>query len=171
MSAKRLTRYVFEVILFIIWVGPARDALGDTAVLLTTITNPAPTNGNLFGYAVAPFGADRLLITAPSTDTSPPGYYPGAVSLFTSNGVLLTTITNPSGRLEESFGAAVTGVGNEWVVVGTPYNGSYIGGRGTVYMFNTNGILLRTLTHPKGRESLCRGCGGQRGHDATDSDD
>jgi hypothetical protein len=148
MNTNRLSRYLIEVLLFIIWVGLPRDGVGDTGVLLTTITNPSPTNGNLFGYAVAPFGADRLLITAPSTDTSPPGEYPGAVSLFTSNGVLLTTITNPSGLWEESFGASVTGVGTQWVVVGTPYAGSYIGGSGTVYMFNTNGTLLRTLRNP-----------------------
>jgi hypothetical protein len=146
MSAKRLGRYVVEVILLITWVGLPRDALGDTGVLLTTITNPSPTQGNRFGYAVAPFGADRVLITAPSQDVSP--FYPGTVSLLSTNAVALTIITNPSGLVEESFGASVTGVGNEWVVVGTPYAGSYIGGRGTVYMFNTNGILLRTLTHP-----------------------
>jgi hypothetical protein len=146
MSAKRLCRYVVEVILFVIWVGLARDGLGETSVLLTTITNPSPTEGNLFGYAVASFGGDRMLITAPSQDAGL--FYPGAVCLFNSNAVPLTIMTNPSGLMEENFGAAVTGIGNEWVVVGTPYAGSYIGGRGTVFMFNTNGTLVRTLMNP-----------------------
>lgn len=146
MNTRSIHQRILQFLLFIACFRLAAESRAETAVLLTTITNPSPTNGNLFGAAVAPFGAERMLITAPSQDVSP--FYPGAVALFTTNAVPLTTITNPSGLSEESFGASVTGVGNEWVVVGTPYAGSSSGGRGTVYMFDTNGILLRTLTNP-----------------------
>jgi hypothetical protein len=143
MNATRMNRKVLPLLLFIASLGLATESLADTAVLLTTITNPSPVSQSSFGYAVAPFGGDRMLITAPSEGT-----YSGAAYLFASNGVLLQSFLNPSGLFEESFGASVARVGTDRVVIGAPYANADQSSGGAVYVFNTNGTLLRTLTNP-----------------------
>ena len=73
--------------------------------------------------------------------------------------MLLTTFTNPSPAYTSTgfevldgdwFGATVTAMGNDRVLIGAYANDAPNGTRyaGTVYMFNTNGTLLATLPNP-----------------------
>jgi hypothetical protein len=139
MNTRSIYQRICQLLLFITWFGLATESLADTAVLLTTITNPSPASENFFGYAVASFGADRMIITAPSN-----GDYPGAAYLFTTNGVLVQTFLNPTALPEEGFATSVTGLGNDRLVINAPY---YDWGAGAVYVFHTNGTLLTALTN------------------------
>ena len=72
-------------------------------VLVTTFTKPAPEFGERFGTAVAAQG-DRVLISAPYVDIG--AQDSGAAYLFNTNGVLLTTFTNPTPADFDYFGTA-----------------------------------------------------------------
>ncbi|NOS70578.1 MAG: hypothetical protein HOP33_11690 [Verrucomicrobia bacterium] len=104
--------------------------------LLVTLTNPAPSVGLNFGYAVAAMGSDRLLIGAPVY-----GSIPGAAYLFSTNGALLHTFTNPS-SVGDNFGSSVTALGVNRVLIGADH---YPSG-GIAYLFDTNGTLLNTFS-------------------------
>ncbi|HTY87081.1 MAG TPA: hypothetical protein VMB80_06420 [Candidatus Acidoferrum sp.] len=166
---------------------------GNGALLLTTITNPTPASGDIFGESVAAVGSDRVLIgsevaaeaylfsldgTLLTTFTNPevPGgggfgyslaavgsdrvlignynYFEGVTQvgrayLFSTNGALLTTFTNPSPAAVQGFGWSVAGLGSDRVLIGGPADGNkgapY---RAAAYLFRTNGTLLATLTNP-----------------------
>jgi hypothetical protein len=123
------------------------SALAQTSRLITTFTNPTPVPGDEFGNAVAALGSDRILIGAHSDNTGAPDA--GAAYLFSTNGVLLTTFTNPIPATGDHFGIAVAAVGTDKVLVGAyqAYNGSSTNG-GWAYLFRTNGTLLATFTNP-----------------------
>jgi hypothetical protein len=112
--------------------------------LLTTFSNPTPSRDDAFGFAVTAVGNDMALIGAPSDDAA--GMSAGAAYLFRANGTLLTTFTNPSIalRISERLGSALTGVGDDRVLIGAP--GSH--GGGAAYLFSTNGTLLATFNNP-----------------------
>lgn len=75
------------------WQLPAcAQAIGYT--LLTVFTNPTPVTGDYFGSSVVAVGADRVLIAAPWDNTG--ATWAGAAYLFSLNGALLTTFTNPT---------------------------------------------------------------------------
>lgn len=63
-----------------------------SGTLLTTVYNPTPTNSDIFGGAVAPFGTDRVLVGAEGA---------AEAYLYSLDGTLLTTfsIPDPGGRL------------------------------------------------------------------------
>jgi hypothetical protein len=114
--------------------------------LLTTITNPSPAIEEWFGYSVALVGGDRIAIGAPLNNAG--AAYAGAVYLFTTNGTLLTSITNPTPALDEWFGSAVAAVGSDQVVIGAPYDNTGATDAGAAYLFSANGTLLTTFTNP-----------------------
>jgi hypothetical protein len=64
----------------------------------------------------------------------------GRAYLFDTNGVLLTTFTNPSPASVQAFGFSVATVGSDLVLIGS--------GGGGPFLFNTNGKLLTTFTKP-----------------------
>lgn len=113
--------------------------------LLTTITNPAPESGGGFGHAVAAMENGQLLVGMPGSNTGAEGA--GEAYLFGSDGTLLTIFTNPSPASYENFGAAVAG-GNDLVIIGTPGDHLIENYAGAVYLFDTNGTLLTTITNP-----------------------
>lgn len=115
--------------------------------LLCTITNPAPEAGDSFGYALAAVGGDKVLIGAEFND-SPGATNSGVAYLFATNGTLLTTFTNPAPARNDWFGAAVTALGTNRVLIGA--YGANVGGTdaGAAYLFNINGTLLTTFTNP-----------------------
>src|SRR4030095_5566071 len=84
--------------------------------LLTTFTNPAPAAGDQFGYSVAAVGLDRVLISAIYGDTGATDE--GAVYLFSTNGTLLTTFTNPFPASLDEFGSSVAALGSDRVLIG-----------------------------------------------------
>ena len=114
---------------------------GTNGTLLATFTNPTPAAYESFGFSLAAVGNDRVLISASYSTVAA---YAGAAYLFSTNGTLLTTFTNPVPSSYEFFGWSVTAVGNDCVLVGTPFDANV----GSAYLFRTNGTLLTTFTNP-----------------------
>jgi hypothetical protein len=113
-------------------------------VLLTTLTNPTPVFNELFGNSVGVLGDGRVLIGAPGGRTA--GILAGEAYLYSTQGTLLTTFTNPTPASGDNFGWSVTGVAGRWVLVGAPAASVGGGGAGAAYLFHTNGTLLFTFT-------------------------
>jgi hypothetical protein len=114
--------------------------------LLTTFTNPAPAANDYFGRAVAAVGTDKVLIGAFQDDTGATDA--GAAYLFSTNGTLLTTFTNPTPAVSDNFGMAVAGVGTDKVLIGAYRDDTGATDAGAAYLFSTNGTLLTTFTNP-----------------------
>ena len=114
--------------------------------LLTTFHNPTPAASDFFGFPVAALGNDRVLIGAFGDDTGAGGA--GSAYLFSTNGTMLITFTNPTPAALELFGIRVTAVGNNRVLIGAPYDDSGAESAGVAYVFSTNGTLLTTFTNP-----------------------
>jgi hypothetical protein len=114
--------------------------------LLTSFINPVPADPGRFGQTIAAVGSDRVLIGAPYNDTGAPGI--GSAYLYSTNGALLTTFTNPVPTKYSRFGTSAAGVGSDRVLIGAIDDGGSMGTGGTAYLFNTNGTLLTTFTNP-----------------------
>jgi hypothetical protein len=81
--------------------------ISTNGALLVTLTNPAPVSGDAFGQALAMVGTDKLLIGAPLKDIG--SNNSGVAYLFSTNGTLLTTITNPTPAGNDFFGSGRRG--------------------------------------------------------------
>jgi hypothetical protein len=136
-------------------VGPVGAGLSDVGAaylfntngtLITTFTNPAPGEFDHFGCAVAAVGGNKVLIGA--SDDQIAGIYTGAAYLFSTNGTLLTTLTNPTPEFGDYFGRSVTAVGEDKLLIGAQYDNAGAPGSGAAHLFNTNGTLLITFTNP-----------------------
>ncbi|MFO1514507.1 MAG: hypothetical protein U1F83_16625 [Verrucomicrobiota bacterium] len=92
-----------------------------------------------FGNKVAAVGDDRVLIS--SIKGALGG---GAVYLFSTNGSLLTTFTNPTPSPYDYFGRSIAAA-NDRILIG---NSAEDTGRGVAYLFSANGTLLNTFTNP-----------------------
>jgi hypothetical protein len=114
--------------------------------LLTTFTNPFPATGDNFGTSVAAVGNDRVLINA--IDYGSAKGTGGAAYLFSTNGTLLTTFTNPTPATYDYFGWSVAAVGTTRVLIGAYQDSTGNFQDGSAYLFNTNGTLLNTFTNP-----------------------
>jgi hypothetical protein len=114
--------------------------------LLTTFANPTPAAGDGFGSAVAAVGSDRVLIGAYSDNTG--AVNAGAAYLFSTNGTLLTTFTNPTPAASDFFGRSVAAVGSHRVLIGAYFDDTGATDAGAAYLFSTNGTLLTTFTNP-----------------------
>jgi len=114
--------------------------------LLTTITNPTPASGEQFGSSVAAVGSSRVLIAAHLDGAGATGA--GSVYLFSTNGTLLTTITNPTPALNEGFGISVAALGDDRMLIGAYQDGAGAFKAGAAYVYKTNGALLATITNP-----------------------
>jgi hypothetical protein len=110
---------------------------------LVTYTNPTPASFDGFGFAVAAIGSDKVLISAAQDDTG--GTDTGAAYLFSTNGSLVATFTNPAAASFDEFGSAVAGVGADKVLIGAPGFSAYVG---RAYLFGTNGALQMTFNNP-----------------------
>jgi len=117
-----------------------------TGGLLTTFSNPTPADFDWFGVSVAAVGSDRVLIGAHADDTGASDT--GAAYLFSTNGTLLTTFTNPTPATGDWFGISVTAVGSDRVLIGAPYDNTGATHAGAAYLFSTNGTLLNPFTNP-----------------------
>jgi len=122
------------------WFGAAY-VYSTNGALLATFTNPDPGTVSEFGFSVAAFGSDRVLIGAM-------GYYHAAVYLFNTSGTLLMTFTNPTPAALDHFGHAIAAAGADRVLVGDYGDDTATTNAGAVYVFNTNGTLLTTITNP-----------------------
>jgi hypothetical protein len=112
--------------------------------LLTTFTNPSPPGA--FGTSVAALGTDRVLIAAYRSDAG--ATQAGRAYLFRTNGALLTTFTNPTPADYDLFGYSMAAMGNDRVLISAPFDNTGAEDAGAVYLFSTNGTLLRTFANP-----------------------
>jgi fimbrial isopeptide formation D2 family protein/uncharacterized repeat protein (TIGR01451 family) len=107
--------------------------------LRQTLHNPAPGNGDWFGYSTAVEG-NTVAVGAVSDNSST-----GSVYVFdASTGGLLYSIANPRAAAGEDFGISVSLSGNLLVVGADFANGS---GGAYVYEMSTGG-LVTTLNNP-----------------------
>jgi hypothetical protein len=127
------------------WAGTVY-LFGTNGTLFTTITNPTPASSDHFGISVAVLGSDRVLIGAYLDDTGATDA--GAAYLFSTNGTLLTTCTNPTPANADYFGVSVAAVGTDRVLIGAYRDDAGATDTGVAYLFITNGALLTTLTNP-----------------------
>ena len=118
-----------------------------TGTLITVITNPIPTDGESFALSLAVVGTDKVLIGAPSNGTG--AQKAGAAYLFSTNGTLLTTFTNPTPMIFEFFGYAVAALDADNILIGAKYDGTIFNpDRGAVYLYSASGALITTVTNP-----------------------
>ena len=110
--------------------------------LLATFTNPAPpVFYEDFASAVAVVGKDKVLVGADGYTSSP---YGGAAYLFSTNGALITVITNPTPANSDFFGTDLAAVGEDKLLIGAIGDDTFAG---AAYLFSTNGTLLATITN------------------------
>jgi hypothetical protein len=114
--------------------------------LTLTITNPTPANLDSFGTALVAAGVDKLLIGASNDDVG--ANNSGVAYLYSTNGTLLTTITNPSPAVGDNFGSEVIAVGTDKVLITAPSDDTGATDAGAAYLFDLTGTLLVTLTNP-----------------------
>jgi len=114
--------------------------------LLNTFTNPTPESGDLFGSAIATIGNDLILIAAYSDNAAADSA--GVIHLYSPNGALLNTITNPQPTENAKFGYSLAVVGNDRFVAGAPGDSFTPASVGVAYLMNTNGALLATFSNP-----------------------
>jgi len=122
--------------------GGAAYLFDTNATLLTTFTNPTPASVLQFGSSEAALGCDRVLIGAQGYEGISNS---GAAFLFSTNGTLLTTITNPVPG-NNLFGHSVAVVFNDKLLVGAPQTDPYNLNPGGAYLFDTNGTWLMNFT-------------------------
>ena len=119
---------------------------GTDGTLLTTFTNPTPALGDYFGSSVAAVGTDRVLIGAIQDDTGAADA--GTAYLFSTNGTLLTTFTNPTPAAGDRFGFSVAAVGTDRVLIGAYLDDTGAADAGAAYLFSTNGTLIASVLNP-----------------------
>lgn len=115
--------------------GRGRAYLFDTAAggLLRGFANP--TLGNGFGAAIASAGSN-VIIGAPNHNRT------GAVYIFegAASGALLQTCLNPTLAASDSFGFAVAGI-NQNFLIGAPFDDNPTGNTGVAYLLETAPVL------------------------------
>jgi hypothetical protein len=114
--------------------------------LITNFANPHPATDAGFGIAVAALGTDSVLIGAAYDNTGATAS--GVAYRFSTNGVLLTTFTNPVPAARDNFGSSVVAVGADRVLIGAIDYGNAKGTGGAAYLFTTNGTLVATFANP-----------------------
>ena len=90
-------------------------------------------------------GPDRVLIGSPQDDMG--WNNTGVAYLFSINGALLTTFTNPTVS-SSWFGFSVAAVGSDRVLIGAAYGNAGANEAGAAYLFSTSGALLTSFTNP-----------------------
>jgi hypothetical protein len=114
--------------------GPAY--LFDTSgTLLMTFTNPVAGSG----YSVAAIANDQVIVGSPNHEVA---------YRFDTNGTLLTTFANPTPSSGDGFGARVTALGSDRVVISSIRDDIGAANSGAAYVFSTSGTLLNTITNP-----------------------
>jgi len=117
-----------------------------SGALLTTFTNPAPDNYDRFGHTIAVASPNWILVGETGDNTVATAA--GAVHVFDTNGILLTTITNPTPAAYDYFGAGMALVGSGRVVIGASGDDATGTNAGSAYLFNVDGTLLATVNNP-----------------------
>jgi uncharacterized repeat protein (TIGR01451 family) len=116
------------------------------AALLCTITNPTPAEFEGFGWTIRPLGTDRLVVSAPQEDEG--GVWAGLAYILGLDGTLRATLSHPAPVNSNMFGMAVAVLGSDKVAVGVSRDDLVATDSGAVYLFDTNGTVLVTITNP-----------------------
>lgn len=119
--------------------------------LLRTFNDPSPASNpdfspNEFGRSITAVGTDKVLIGA--YGFSNPGVLTGRAYLFDLNGTLLRTFDNPTPAAFERFGVSLGVIGSDKVLIAATGDSVGQSSSGTVYLFDLNGNLLRTVNSP-----------------------
>ncbi len=119
--------------------------------LLRTFNDPSPASNpdfapNEFGKSITAVGADKVLIGA--SGFSNPGVLTGRAYLFNLSGTLLRTFDNPTPAAFERFGVSLAAIGADKVLIGATGDSVGQSSSGTAYLFDLNGILLRSVNSP-----------------------
>ena len=114
--------------------------------LLATFTHPVSKIDSGFGSVVAALGSEGVLIGAPFDDTA--GRQAGVAHLFSTNGTLLTTFTNPTPAAGDIFGWFVATVSSDRVLISSPGDDTAGTNAGAAYLFSTDGTLVNTFMNP-----------------------
>jgi hypothetical protein len=111
--------------------------------IVSTFTNPIPVANGRFGRAITALDSQRVLVSADKSDAS------GVAYLFNTNGTLLSTFLNPTPAANEFFGSSLATLGDLIVIGARQDSPNLITGQvGSVHLFKTNGVLLRTIPNP-----------------------
>ena len=110
--------------------------------LLTTFRSPNPISDQDFGLSLCAVGPDRVLVGAPFSSAA--ANSEGIAYLFSTNGSLLNTITNPTG-LRNLFACSVAAVDTDRLLIGSAFGTNQAG---AAYLFSTNGNLITTFGNP-----------------------
>ncbi|HEX5222166.1 MAG TPA: FG-GAP repeat protein [Verrucomicrobiae bacterium] len=70
------------------------------------------------------------------------------LAAFAQTPVLLRTFNNPTPEAADYFGLGLAALGNDRVLISAPYDDTTATNAGAVYLFQTNGTLLTTITNP-----------------------
>ena len=119
---------------------------GETGAVLADIANPTAVLNDIFGRSVAAVGSDLILVGAPKNNVGATDA--GSAYIYNTNGLLLVTITNPAPAIGDSFGSSVAGLGSDRVIVGADLDDAGAADAGSVYIYDTNGTRLVTITNP-----------------------
>ena len=103
------------------------------AALITTFTNPAPEDYDYFGWSVAGVGTSRVLIAA--YQDSAGAFQAGSAYLFSTNGTLLNTFTNPTPEVQDWYAWSVAAVGTDQVVIGGVWDDTGAPDSGSAYLY------------------------------------
>lgn len=114
--------------------GGAAYLFSTNGTLLTTFGNPTPAAYDFFGWSVSAVGRDRVLIGAywDGSDL----FRSGSAYLFSTNGTLLITFTNPTPAVADDFGWSVAAVGDSQVLIGALFDNTGAPDSGTAYLFD-----------------------------------
>ena len=105
-----------------------------SGTLLTMFTNPTPAAYDYFGWSVSAVGSSRVLIGAywDGSDV----FRSGSAYLFSTNGTLLNTLTNPTPVASDQFGWSVAAVGSDRVIIGSLFDDTGAPDSGAAYLFD-----------------------------------
>ena len=99
------------------------------------LISPAPERQSLFGYTLSSVGDDRLLVASIGKTINGIRDAGGAF-LFTLDGDLLSTISNPDPGVDEFFGVSLTRVGEDRFCVGVAGDDTHENNSGSVYIYH-----------------------------------
>jgi hypothetical protein len=102
--------------------------------LLSTFNNPTPGAYDYFGWSVAAVGSTRVLIGALQDGTG--AFQAGSVYLFSTNGTLLNTFTNPSPANQTWFGYSVAAAGSDRIIIGEVWDNTGANHAGSAHVFD-----------------------------------
>ncbi|MEM7392234.1 MAG: hypothetical protein AAF492_07780, partial [Verrucomicrobiota bacterium] len=110
-----------------------------------SVINPGPDVGAGFGSEMARIHQNLIAVGAPANGTNASG----VVYLFDKNRSLRRTIENPLPVGPVEFGSILAGFGGDRLLVGVPRQPvDGMNEAGVVHCFDTNGVLLMTITNP-----------------------